>query len=380
MLPFEKHNNNEGKGEKALMTTVYYGGFDPGSGEATLHVWPADSVEMAKDTMTIDAIIADGRPRDLLKRGDTDATLAQVLRQGEYVLSINGNDYFLGEAIREGRNETDALRDPNRYWSNHARFLLLTLAGILIAERNVELRLVTALPVSLYDKENRVKMKQALEGYYRYSFATAGHVSDREVTVKIGYVAMEGQGILVSAGEAEGDQAVFDIGERTFDLIVADGQRLLTTKCVGEEIGVGLIVDDLKNFTRTKKRHLTTAKAHDVLYAYAHNEPLPVISGVDRDDLYVEIGSAIQRAGRTLTSFISAHLTTDGEDVAASFDRVYLAGGGAYYFRDIIADLIGEEKITMVEDAEVANAYGYTELAKQLERRKADIWETKTYA
>jgi len=362
------------------MTTIYYGGFDPGSGEATLNLHPADGVEMASDTMTIPSIIADGRPRDLLKRGDTDATLAQVLRDGEYVLSVNGNDYFLGEAIREGRNETDALRDPNRYWSNHARFLLLALACILIPERSFELRLVTALPVSLYDKENRVKMKQALEGYYRCTFATAGQFSDREITVKVGYVAMEGQGILVHCGEAEGDQAVFDIGERTFDLVVADGQRLLTTKCAGEEIGVGLIVDDLKNFAKTRRRNLTTTKAHDLLFAYAHNEPLPTLGGVDHEELHEEIGNAIRRAGRTLTSFIAAHLTTDGEDVAASFDRVYLAGGGAYYFRTLIADLIGDDKVTVVEDAEVANAYGYADLAKQLEQRKADIWETRTYA
>lgn len=362
------------------MTAIYYGGFDPGTGDAILTLWSEDGVELELDTMTIASLLADGRPHELLKRGDTDATLAQVLRDGEYVLSINGNDYFLGDATREGRNETDALRDPNRYWSNHARFLLLTLASILIPERAFELRLVTALPVSLYDRENRVKVKQALEGYYRFNFAMQGQQADREVTVKVGYVAMEGQGILVHAGESEGDQAVFDIGERTFDLIVADGQRLLTTKCVGEEIGVGLIVDDLKNYTKQRRRNLTTSKSHDILMAYARGATLPIIGGIDPDQLFVEIGSSIQRAGRILTTFISAHLTTDGEDVAASFDRIYLAGGGSYYFRHIIEDLIGEEKITLVENAELANAYGYLELAQQLESRKADIWETRAYA
>lgn len=360
------------------MTEVYYAGFDPGSGEATLTVWQ-EGGDPEGETMTVASLVADGRSLELLKRGDHDATLADVLREGEYVLSMGANEYFLGDAVFEGFNETDALGDPNRYWSNHSRILLLTLACTLIPEQAIELRLVTGLPFTLYERENRVKVMNSLAGYYRCNFAEKGQQSDREIVVKVGYVAVEGQGILVHCGEVEGDQAVFDIGERTFDLIVANGQQLTISKCAGEEIGVGLIVDDLKEYARRHRRVIDTVKAHEVLKAYVSGESLPKLGSINADDLFVEIGNSIQRAGRVLKNFIGQTLTNDGEDVAAGLDRVYLAGGGAYYYRDLVYELIGEEKVIVVAEPELGNALGFCELAQQLENRKADIWETRTY-
>jgi hypothetical protein len=251
-------------------------------------------------------------------RGATDATLAQVLSDREYVLGMGDNDYFLG--------------DPNRYWSEHSRLLLLALASILIPERSFELRIVTALPVTLYTRENREQVKKALEGYYRFSFSTQGsHERDREVTIKVGYVGMEGQGILVHCGDASSEQAVFDIGERTFGLIVASGQKLLVSHCYGnKELGVRLLVDDLQSLAKQYRKVIKTDKAHEILYAYANNEPLPPLQWITEESLSNEISTSIQPAGRALSNFISQHLTSDGETVAGSFDRVYLAGGGVY--------------------------------------------------
>lgn len=359
-------------------TPVYYGGFDPGSGEATLSLIPTDDVDLSLDIYTLPSLIADGKAEQLLGRGNLGATLAQVLSEGEYVLTIDGNDYFLGDLIREGRNATDALGDPNRYWSNHSQILLLALAALLIPERCFELRLVTALPVTLYNKDNREKVKQALEGYYHFSFSTKSmEALDREITVKVGYVGMEGQGILVHAGEPDGDQVVFDVGERTFDLLVADGQKLLVTRCHGnEELGVRLLVDDLQHLAKSHKKVLKIEKCHEILHAYANGETLPTLSWINEEQLASEIATSILRAGRALCNFISAHLTNDGENVAGSVDRVYLAGGGAYYFRQIIEELIEDaEKVIVVEDAELANARGYAQLATRLHRAKATIWE-----
>lgn len=359
--------------------TIIYAGYDPGSGEATLSTLPAADVANQQDKITtIPSMIADGIASKILGRGNVDATLGQVLHEGEYVLTYNDNEYFLGDLTREGKNATSAIGDQNRYWSSHSLLLLLSLACLLTSDQSIELRLVTALPVSLYTPENRKKVKKALEGYYRFSFATKGKdYRDREIFVKVGYVAMEGQGILVHSGEVEGDQAVFDIGERTFDLIVADGQKVLTGLCHGnEELGVSLLVDDLQELAREHKHTLKPEKAHAILHAYAHNEALPFLSWINEKDLESFIYQSIHKAGRALTSFISSHLTSDGESVAASFDRVYLAGGGAYYFSEIIQALIDDQdKVIVVEDSELDNARGYAELATALQTRKSDIWE-----
>src|SRR5207245_10327475 len=103
-------------------------------------------------------------------------------------------------------------------------------------------RVVTARPVTLYrTKENRTLVKKALEGWYPFRF----NGRDREVLIKVGAVVMEGMGALIQYGEETGKQAVIDIGERTIDLLAADGQTPLGNLSSGDILGVGQIADEL---------------------------------------------------------------------------------------------------------------------------------------
>ena len=360
---------------------VYYGGFDPGSGKATLYLESADGVDLAENSATIPSIIADGNIKTVLGRGDIDAKLADVLRKNEYAITLsNGSTHFLYDlAAKEGTNATDALGVSGRYWSDHSRVLLMCLASILIPEREFELRLVTALPVSLYDKENRKKVKQALEGYYRFTFGAAGREQDREMVVKVGYVGMEGQGILVNAGEQAGLQAILDIGFRTTDIVVADGQSLVTRRCKGNhEIGVGLIVDDVRQYIKAHGRNPSNSLLEEIMYAYAHGKSFPKsLKGEKGEDLEPGvrdvIEKSIKRVGKSLELFISATLNTEGMNVGSDYDCLFLAGGGAYYFEDTVKTLV--PRVDVVTDAEYANVYGYTDLATSLENARPDIWE-----
>src|SRR5690242_20171492 len=60
---------------RIVMTALptYYGGFDPGSARAGLHLVSADGVELTTETMTIESLIATGNAEALLKRGDIHA-------------------------------------------------------------------------------------------------------------------------------------------------------------------------------------------------------------------------------------------------------------------------------------------------------------------
>src|SRR5258708_6083746 len=107
---------------------------------------------------------------------------------------------------------TTAHGASDRYWSRHSLLLLLTLAATLIPERQFELRVVTALPVTLYrTKENRSQVKKALEGWYPFRF----NGRDREIVIKVGAVVMEGMGALIQYGEEAGKPTVIDICEVT---------------------------------------------------------------------------------------------------------------------------------------------------------------------
>ncbi len=360
----------------ATIDAIYYAGYDPGSGIGGLKLIPADTVELAQDLFTLPSAIADGNITDLLDRGDIDASLNQILRPGEYALSLQDADYFLGELIAQGTNDTAALGADLRYWSIHTRVLLLALAAKLLPEKRFELRLVTALPVSLYNRDNRKKVKDTLSGYYRYDFNGRSGI---EAYIKVGYVAYEGQGVLVHCGQQSGKQGVIDIGERTTDIVGANGQVINGKWCAGEEIGVGQLVDALKTLGKRYKRIISTTLAHDILKAYIHQQSLPRVTVNQREEipeaeLRETIAKTIKRLSRSLTTLISGTWTTeDGGEAASDFDEVFLAGGGAWYFEQIVRSLI--KNVTFVSDPQDANVRGYAVLAAGLEDVKADIWE-----
>lgn len=361
-----------------MTTAVYYAGFDPGSGEATLFVSPADGIEPGKHLLSIPSFIGDGNAAGLLNsRSHIDSqTLAQVLHEDEYVIQYNNQDYYVGQlAIADGKNATNSLGNSGRYTGLHSQMLLLALVAALIPETDVELRLVTALPVKLYEKENRQAVKRALSGYYRY---TANGV-ERDLVVKVGAVVMEGQGILVHVSdEGDNQQAVIDIGERTADLVAINrAGNPLESFCGGSTLGVGQVVDELRETIRASfGRLIPTDMAHRVLRAYAHNEPLPSIKvntvPLPAEYVWKIVDQAVERVGRLINDFIGSTWNVEGATIGSNFDAIYIADGGAYYFTRIIQRQL--PAAAMTDCPEYANVQGYHDLALGLSSIKASIW------
>lgn len=353
-------------------TSVYYAGFEVGSGISGLTVFPADGVTLDQDLVTLPSFIADGDIAMLLKGSDPDAAFSDALRQDEYALVWQNHTYFLGNLLTHGNHLDNAFNDERRYWSEHAQVLLLCLACILIPERRFELRLVTALPVSLYDRERRLQVRRSLSQIYRFTF----NGREREVIVKCGYVAMEGQGILIHCGDDHSEQAVIDIGERTTDLIAASGQRLIGRLCKGEQFGVGHLVEELRQFVHRHRRTLSVEKAHAILKAYVHHLAYPRITTatgpLSDEEITRTIEHAIQRIARPLSSHLSGTWNVEDAPAGSQFDTIYLGGGGAYYFEPVVRSTLLDCHIVTVPDPQDANIRGYAELAVSLDEER---WE-----
>ncbi len=351
---------------------IYYAGFEVGSGFSGLKLLPADGLTLAQDLVTLPSFLADGDITTLLKSSDPEAKLADVLQQEEYVLTWQDRTYFLGHLLEHGTHSTNAFSDERRYWSEHAQVLLLCLACILIPERCFELRLVTALPVSLYDRTRRQQVRQALSQHYHFSF----NGRPREVRVQCGYVAMEGQGILIHCGNENSKQAVIDLGERTADVVAANGQRLLAHFCKGEQFGVGQLVEDLQQLGQQYRRKLSVEKAHALLTAYAHHHSYPHITTgtgfVPDEEITAIIEGSIGRLARPLSSFLMGTWNIEGVPAGTQFETIYLGGGGAYYFEEVIRQTLQDCHIMTVPEPEYANICGYAELAASLDE---DRWE-----
>src|SRR5437870_2487821 len=63
-------------------------------------------------------------------------------------------------ALEQSAHASSARGDVNRYWSGHTLRLLMVLAGTLIKAPTFALRVVTGLPVKVWDNESTVPQVQ----------------------------------------------------------------------------------------------------------------------------------------------------------------------------------------------------------------------------
>src|SRR5215213_2886731 len=177
------------KKELTAMTDPIVFGLDPGNSEATGVVAPRGKGSI----LTIPSDIGAGSLRELTRiRGGSGQHLR--LDPGEYVLEVDGSSAFVGTlALEQSANASAARGDVSRYWSGHTVRLLMVLAGTLIKEATFTVRVVTGLPITVWDMTTTVPwVQQSLCG--THTFRLNGH--DRVMRVEAVLVVMEGVGAL----------------------------------------------------------------------------------------------------------------------------------------------------------------------------------------
>jgi plasmid segregation protein ParM len=359
------------------MLNYYDIGFDPGNSETSVVVVSPDGEQTA---LAVPSFVSRGSYSELQRHRSMAGRehgmhLLEVLQAGEHVLSsLDGEatEHFVGAlALSQGRLATSGRGDPNRYWSPRTLLLLLTAAGTLIPDAEFGLHLVTGIPIETYSEQNRRKVRAALEGEHR--FVLNGR--ERFASVHVEKVIMEGAGAMIAFGDHRSiRQAVMDIGGRTTDLYAADGQAPLIPLCRGTALGVELAADLLNQTMQTRYgRVLAQKETRAVLRAIVGSGQLPPIyvngQEVNPNDLRQWAEEALRSVGRDIATFVSQTWTNSELGmVATDVAKVLLVGGGAYYFLRDIAPLIPH--VTVPAQPELANALGYSELARQVRRRR----------
>jgi len=230
---------------------------------------------------------------------------------------------------------------------------------------------VTGIPIETYSEQNRRNVREVLEGEHR--FVLNGR--ERFASVRVEKVIMEGAGAMIAFGDHRAiRQAVMDIGGRTTDLYATDGQTPLIPLCRGIALGVELAADFLDQTVHAQYgRVLAPKETRAVLRATIGNGQLPQIyvnsQEVRPNDLRQWTEEALRSVGRDIVTFVSQTWTNSELGmVATDIAKVLLVGGGAYYFRHDIAMIIPH--VVIPTQPELANALGYSELARQVRRRR----------
>jgi hypothetical protein len=337
---------------------TYAAGFDLGNSDAGLVVIDERG---ERQSLVMPSTTALGTLAEL------DA-LGVTLGPRDFVYTGQGTELYIGElAVRQAQLASTGRGDISRYWSERSVQTLLTMATALIPDERFTLHAVTGLPIATYltGKEARDRVKQALAGEWAFWVNGCWH----HARIHIERVLMEGAGAGIVYGKAAGLTAIIDVGYRTTDLYVADGQTPLRQFCGGTPIGVGTAADLLNaTFERAYKRPLSFLEQRDLLRAYASRGDLAYpelyAGGRPVEGVADLVDDAIDAVGRQLASWLASRLNSgEGGMVAGAFKpgHVLVIGGGAHYFLPHVQGLIAIAET--VEHPEEANARGYAAFA-----------------
>ncbi len=149
--------------------------------------------------------------------------------------------YVLGDfALAQYKDAWNGRGDILRYASKYHTMGLLSSAASMIPDRDFGLYVVTGLPATTFIKKPdlRGKIKEALDG--THVFTTDMGKTWRTVAVEVVNVIMEGAGALLYYGSNSSNKdemhAVIDVGGRTTDLYVAQGQLISSSLCVSKSM------------------------------------------------------------------------------------------------------------------------------------------------
>jgi len=319
-------------------------------------------------TITIPSFLVRGSLAELqrMRRGGHRALPGADAAQ-DSVLTVGGVEQFVGQlALDQSPDASSARGDVHRYWSEHTRKLLLTLAG-LAWEKIPPLYLTTGLPVAVWSAQRDEQVRRAFVGEHRFLLNGA----ERVLEVRGVFTMMEGAGALARLGTDDAiPQAVADGGGESFDLFYAIGQEPVIARCDGKHgIGVERIGELVAaEVARKYDRALTPPEIRALLWAYARTEQSPVIYANRRPiGLNGELRAADDAVGSAVATFISQTWASGATGaVAAEVAQLFLIGGIAYFpeVRAHVQRLVGN--VAVSERPADENAMGYCAVGQSL--------------
>lgn len=331
-------------------------GFDPGNSETCTVMMDRDK---SATSLTIPSETALGELRRL-------KSLDIKMRPASFVYRDESIELFIGDlAIEQARNPFGGRGDPSRYYSDTAlQLLLTTTAALTPAEPEMALTVVTGIPVETYidNPDTRRDIKRKLAGTYQF------YLNDipRTTHITVRAIAMEGAGAMSKYGmQGKVRQGVIDIGGKTTDLFVAQGQEPIQALCASIPLGVETAYDQLNaQFEALYRRPLDRTELRGILHAYVHgHNPSPIyVDGSPVVNVMELARKAVYKVGNDITSRITDKWKDNlSGKVAGSFARALLIGGGAYYFHTPVQRQIAN--IAIPQSPETANAAGYADIA-----------------
>ncbi len=369
---------------------TYYVGYDPGTGGSSMSVTPVteDGKKLPTRRLTIPSLYGMVNFSKLVNDRSlrTTATLASVLKKEEQEIAVgyNQKEYGVGPlAALAGVNATNAKNAEKRYTDIYSRIVFLGMFGYLtdeddIDDTDVEARIVTGLPMSLFVKKTRDGVRKNLEGLHPFTW----NGKPRRVNAFVGTVTREGIKALATYGDEESRQAVVDIGTRTINVGQTIGQKVLPEFCNANTLGIGKVHDGLIGTLKTEHRiSISMKEADEITRAYVAERPLPTVlkgnSALPERDIRDIVAKYHENEWTAIDLFIDQSWNEEGTDVGSNLRKIVCIGGGSKVWGKKLTAKFPQAFVPQQseEEAILANVEAYLNLSLDLNDIDPTIWK-----
>lgn len=276
-------------------------------------------------------------------------------------VSIDGEDYFVGELAVRQSNVRSFTLDQNQFVSEFSKVMALAAISNLV-ERNEPVRVVTGLPISYY-RRHRDELSKILTG--KHSVVLTDHQGKtQDVPVNISHVRvipqpfgslfnqmMNNMAEVIDKRFVQEKIGVIDVGFRTSDYTVADRTRYSERASRTTESGIskafGLIANKLKEKTGT-----------DI-------EVYRLYDAVERGNIKIR-GKSFDLKQLTESAFgkLAAAIASEVERLWVDdwdIDLMVITGGGGSVLAPYLQPLLQGEVLSVdpSSDARLNNVLGY---------------------
>jgi len=370
-----------------LFYSTYPYGYDFGNTETT----GVTQTRSGDRVLTLSSALHRGSYDDLMRMigasSSNDGEIS-ILNAQSHVIKFRDvqdreeRELFVGDlAIKQAGNTTmDVLTgrgQMQRYWDYRSLALLLVTSGTLIPDGEYGLTVVTNIPVASHTDINTRRVKAALEG--DHNFVLDGKKRCAHITVK--KTIMEGASANILYGDGKRKIGVIDIGGRTTDAYMVDGLAPVQDLCKSFDVGVETASDRIKDRfeaefdfpisvqdTRTLMREYIGAKRY---------QDIPSVYNSGRSDIHVErlAHQILHEVGQDITNRIRGiwNQSFKSGAVAGDVSAIIAIGGGAYFFKEELAEMFGARRLMVPQHPERINAQGCFQLAKHYLQKDAAV-------
>lgn len=291
-------------------------------------------------------------------------------------ISYEGNDYFVGDLAERESRSVSRIFEQERFEHMYTKILLNTAIHLVTDGRVKNVYVSTGLPLDFYQSQ-RKSFRKSILGIQPLIEWRSGELTNQTIRLNIenAQVFPQGASAIFSALVNSKSRftfphlmntgnliALIDIGYRTTDYVVVEIKE--DSSFVPKVRLSGTIDDGVVNLHQQIEQAYRSKTGGADLIEY-HKMRILNNGYITFKGKRINFTDTIESSKQTIATNISDRLKAAWVEESDLFDKIFLAGGGGKLFNKYLQSHF-DNRISLIEESQFANAIGYLRLGNKV--------------